>query len=63
MLAIAGLLAQGVPLPESAYPHKLSGAYDGLWECHIEHDWLLVYEIVDDYIILHRTGTHDDLFR
>ena len=62
LLAVAHLLAQGAPLSESAYPHKLSGPYDGLWECHIEHDWLLVYEIIDDYVTLHRTGSHEDLF-
>ena len=45
-----------------ARPHKLSGEYDGLWECHIENNWLLIYNFNDTEIILFRTGTHEDLF-
>lgn len=43
-------------------PHKLSGEYEGCWECHIEYDWLLIYEINDEEVTLMRTGTHSDLF-
>lgn len=44
--------------------HKLSGALDGFRECHIEPDWLLVYKVIKDKLILHlsRTGTHDEIF-
>ena len=56
------LLQTGELLPHIARPHKLSGEYDGLWECHIENDWLLIYDITDVEIVLHRTGTHADLF-
>lgn len=44
--------------------HKLSGNYDGCWECHIKSDWLLVWEQNDkDLILLFTgTGTHSDLF-
>jgi mRNA interferase YafQ len=42
--------------------HKLQGSYKGMLECHIEPDWLLVYEIDDVSITLYRTGTHSDLF-
>jgi mRNA interferase YafQ len=34
----------------------------GLWECHIEPDWLLIWDDAEDAIILVRTGTHADLF-
>jgi mRNA interferase YafQ len=34
----------------------------GLWECHIEPDWLLIWDDAEDAIILVRTGTHTDLF-
>ena len=44
--------------------HALSGSYKGFRECHIQPDWLLIYAIDDDRLILvaSRTGTHADLF-
>lgn len=42
--------------------HTLSGRYDGSMECHIQPDWLLIYEIDEEYLYLLRTGTHSDLF-
>lgn len=59
---ITYLLRRDGRLPLSFSPHKLSGEYEGLWECHIEHDWLLIYEINDEEIVLICTGTHSDLF-
>lgn len=61
-LAVAYLLARDGRLSISYRPHKLTGEWDGHWECHIESDWLLIYRIVDSAIILARTGTHADLF-
>lgn len=46
------LLQVGEPLPESARPHKLSGMYEGLWECHIEADWLLIYKVTDKEVVM-----------
>jgi mRNA interferase YafQ len=43
-------------------PHKLSGEYAGFWECHIEPDWLLIYDVTEKEVLLARTGTHADLF-
>jgi mRNA interferase YafQ len=43
-------------------PHKLTGEWEGCWECHIGFNWLLVYTIKGDAISLSRTGTHEDLF-
>lgn len=44
--------------------HALSGSYQGFRECHIQPDWLLIYAISEDEIILvaSRTGSHADLF-
>ncbi|MDR1917989.1 MAG: type II toxin-antitoxin system YafQ family toxin [Christensenellaceae bacterium] len=42
--------------------HILRGEYAGMFECHIKPDWLLIWIVDDDYAILHRTGTHSDLF-
>lgn len=58
------LLEKSGKLPSSYKPHKLKGKYQGLWECHIQPDWLLVWEQQDTIklITLARTGTHSDLF-
>lgn len=42
--------------------HKLIGNYKNWQECHIEADWLLVYSINSENLILARTGIHSDLF-
>lgn len=57
-------LAAGEALPAKNKDHNLSGDYIGCRECHITPDWLLIYEIADDELILYltRTGTHSDLF-
>ncbi|MBM6783115.1 type II toxin-antitoxin system YafQ family toxin [Enorma massiliensis] len=52
------------PLEERHRDHALVGRYAGFRECHIRPDWLLVYAIDKDRLILvaSRTGTHSDLF-
>lgn len=57
-------LANGEALPEKNRDHALSGDYEGFRECHIASDWLLVYRIEDEVLVLvlSRTGTHSDLF-
>jgi mRNA interferase YafQ len=60
------LLVNEQPLPDKYRDHALvnSRNYKGMRECHIEPDWLLVYKIVRENLILKliRTGTHSDLF-
>ena len=58
------LLAEGKALPSEYRDHALVGDYSGCRECHIAPDWLLVYEIIEDELLLYltRTGTHSDLF-
>jgi len=63
LIATVSLLLEDQPLPERCRPHKLSGEYSGFWECHIEPDWLLIYDITDDELSLRRTGSHADLFK
>ncbi|WP_227665327.1 type II toxin-antitoxin system YafQ family toxin [Magnetococcus marinus] len=51
------------PLPADFVPHRLTGNWDGCWECHIESDWLLIWvDEQEETIILTRLGTHSDLF-
>ena len=61
--AIQLLTATG-SLPKQYRPHKLSGYTDGIWECHIQPDWLMTWEQNDTQLTLLflRTGTHSDLF-
>ena len=58
------MLAEQKPLPEKFRNHDLTGNYKGCRECHILTDWLLVYEVNNDELILYliRTGSHSDLF-
>lgn len=58
------MLAAGEALPEKYKDHWLSGNFAGCRECYITPDWLLIYEICNDDLILYltRTGTHSDLF-
>ena len=62
--SIVDLLAEGKTLPEKNKDHILIGNYIECRECHITPDWLLIYEISDNELILYltRTGTHSDLF-
>jgi mRNA interferase YafQ len=63
LLAILDLLTTDQPLPARHRPHHLSGEWAGFWECHIEPDWLLIYDLDDPGVVtLHRMGTHSDLF-
>ena len=59
------VLSQTGKLPIKYRPHKLSGKYANLWECHITSDWLLLWEQNDIELILllTNTGTHSDLFK
>ena len=58
------ILSSDEPLPEKYKDHALSGIWSGFRECHIQPDWLLVYIISSDRLVLtfSRTGTHSDLF-
>ena len=61
---VVDILASGQELPVKYKDHALIGNYKGCRECHITQDWLLIYEIDGDELILYltRTGTHSDLF-
>ncbi len=61
---IIDTLLAGEPLSWQFKDHALTGDYKGFRECHILPDWLLIYRIDNDELVLvaFRTGTHDDLF-
>ena len=59
---IIDLLSNENKLDAKHRDHTFLGAYRDCRECHIEPDWLLIYQLLDDEIILIRTGTHAGLF-
>lgn len=60
---VIDLLLNEIVLDEKYHDHPLSGNYVGFRECHILPDWLLIYAIDKDQLILtaSRTGSHSDL--
>ena len=58
------LLAENDPLPKKYKDHGPSGNWNGFRECHIQSEWLLIYKVFNNNLILSlsRTGSHSDLF-
>ena len=65
LFSVIGVLAEGGTLDPKYHDHELSGDYAGTRECHIEPDWLLIYERKASVLVLmlYRTGTHSSLFK
>ena len=57
-------LVNQLPLPQKYNDHALTGNWNGFRECHIQPDWLLIYHIEENELLLcfTRTGTHSDLY-
>lgn len=64
LVKVLSLLTSGEPMPSQYRDHPLNGELKDFRECHIEGDWLLLYQIFEDRLILSAsgTGTHADLF-
>ena len=64
MFEVIETLANSGTLEAKYRDHNLTGNYKGTRECHIEPDWLLIYEIYNDILVLMltRLGTHSELF-
>ncbi len=60
---IISKLIRQIPLDKKHREHTLAGNYKDKKECHITPDWLLIYEIDGKNLILHRTGSHSELFK
>lgn len=65
LFEVINILADEEKLDTKFKDHDLSGSYKGTRECHIEPDWLLIYEIDNNALILmlYRLGTHSELFK
>ena len=62
LIEVLRILERGEDLPEKYRDHKLSGNWIGRRDCYVEPDWVLIYNVTEDLIILERTGSHSDLF-
>ncbi len=61
---IISKLANGEKLPDKNRDHELSGNWSNFRECHVLPNWLLVYQLYENTLVLalSRTGTHSDIF-
>jgi mRNA interferase YafQ len=59
---IVTAIRSGERLPTATRAHPLKGEWKSYWECHVAPDWLLIYRVTDEEVLLARTGTHADLF-
>jgi mRNA interferase YafQ len=57
------LLAREDKLPGQYKDHPLRGDWNQSRDCHIKADWVLIYRITGDTLILARMGSHSELFR
>jgi mRNA interferase YafQ len=64
LFEVITVLASGGKLDQKYRDHALTGKYKGSRECHVEPDWLLIYEIKDDVLVLmlYRIDSHSELF-
>ena len=60
--AVVELLASEELIPEEFRDHELEGEWAGVRDIHVKADWLLLYQVLGQDLILMRTGTHTDLF-
>ena len=65
LFEVIDILANGETLDAKYKDHSLTGNYRGTRECHVEPDWLLIYEIRGDVLVLmlYRLGSHSELLK
>jgi len=62
LTAVLDSLINEEPLPDRCRDHPLKGEWQGFRDAHIAPDWLLIYAVQDDELLLARTGSHADIF-
>lgn len=65
LFEVIDLLSEGKTLDPKFKDHQLTGEYAGKRECHIEPDFLLIYQIIKNDVVLYlvRVGSHSELFK
>jgi mRNA interferase YafQ len=61
--SVLNTLCAGEELDEKYRDHQLDGKWKSSRDCHIQPDWVLIYRLTDDALILEATGSHSDIFR
>ncbi len=61
--SVIGVLLNKEKLEPKFKDHSLVGKWKNHRDCHIEPDWILIYRLTDDSLILERTGSHSELFK
>jgi mRNA interferase YafQ len=64
LIEVMDMIINEKPLPPERHNHPLHGKWEGAFDCHIQGDWVLIYEInpTTREVTFHRTGTHSNLF-
>ncbi|MEN8155114.1 MAG: type II toxin-antitoxin system YafQ family toxin [Acidobacteriota bacterium] len=62
LLVVIGMLAKDILLPKKYHDHSLAGSWKDHRDCHIRPDWILIYKLELEKLILIRTGSHSTLF-
>ncbi len=60
---ILNILASGIEIPRKYKDHSLVGNWKGYRECHVQSNWLIIYQMTETSVIFIATGSHDDLFK
>lgn len=63
LLDVINILECSLPIDSKYKDHALKVDYKGFRDIHIQPDWLLIYKVDNDKLILYRTGSHSDLFK
>jgi mRNA interferase YafQ len=63
LLPPLAVLLNANPLPPQYEDHSLKGEWSGYQEFHVESDWIIIYRVVRQFLVLARTGTHSGLFK
>ena len=63
LVQVMDMIINEEPLPPNYHNHPLHGEWEGIFDCHIQGDWVLIYEPDQQSrtVAFHRTGTHSDL--
>lgn len=63
LISVVDRLASAQKLEKKYLEHQLSGEWKNHKDCHIEPDWILIFRLTEDALILERTGSHSELFK
>jgi len=63
LLPPLAILLNRQPLPPQYKDHPIKGKWSGYREFHAKPDWIVIYKVTGDFLVLARTGTHSELFK